>query len=196
MIMDETNSNNYVVVTHINLNKQGIANSDLAQYIQYLNKGFYLDQNDTIRGMDAFRTEFKYELSKEAVSEDEEEEEEIIPHNQRNNMFGRRGGRPQSQSPPRTQGSTRANSTSSMESGNSLINSTRNQSPIGGFTPTTVKQQNQRFQLNLREFLRKARGTPNPQDAPKGTRSINKPQGWIIGCQEPNVNQSNKITHL
>ena len=194
--MTGNGNTDYVVVTHINLNKQGIANSDLAQYIQYLNKGFYLDQNDTIRGMDAFRTEFKYELSKEAVSEDEEEEEEIIPHNQRNNMFGRRGGRPQSQSPPRTQGSTRANSTSSMESGNSLINSTRNQSPIGGFTPTTVKQQNQRFQLNLREFLRKARGTPNPQDAPKGTRSINKPQGWIIGCQEPNVNQSNKITHL
>ena len=55
VIMDETNSNNYVVVTHVNLNKQGLANSDLALYIQYLSKGFYLDQNDVIRGMDAFR---------------------------------------------------------------------------------------------------------------------------------------------
>ena len=32
--MDETNGDKYVVVTHINLNKQGIANSDLALYIQ------------------------------------------------------------------------------------------------------------------------------------------------------------------
>ena len=60
--MAETGSDNYVVVTHVNLNKQGLANSDLALYIQYLSKGFYLDQNDVILGMDAFKTEFRYEL--------------------------------------------------------------------------------------------------------------------------------------
>ena len=44
--------NDYVVVTHINLNKQPLANSDLALYISYLSKGFHLDGNDVIRGMD------------------------------------------------------------------------------------------------------------------------------------------------
>ena len=66
-----------------------VANTDLALYISYLSKGFHLDQNDVIRGMDAYKTEFRYELSKEAVSEDEEEEEELTP---RYNMFARRGG--------------------------------------------------------------------------------------------------------
>ena len=194
--MVETTEDNYVVVTHINLNKQGTANSDLALYLQYLSKGFHLDQNDVIRGMDAFRTEFRYELSHEAVSEDEEEEEELLPHNQRHNVFARRGGRPQSVSPQRPQGDSRAHSTSSMETANSSVNSTRNQSPIGSFAPITIKQQNQQFQLKLRDFLRKAKNNTSPQDAPKGPRPINKPQGWIIGCQEPNVNKSNKITHL
>ena len=137
--------------------------------VSYLSKGVHLDQNDVIRGMDAYKTEFRYELSREAVSEDEEEEEELTP---RYNMFARRGGRPQSVSPQRTPGSSRANSTSSMES----VNSTRNQSPIGSFAPATVKQMNQSFQTNLREFLRKAKNGPNP----KGNKSINKPKGWII----------------
>ena len=133
--MDDINGNNYVVVTHINLNKQGTANSDLALYIQYLSKGFHLDQNDTIRGMDAYRTEFRYELSHEAVSEDEGEEDELLPQSQRHNMFARRGGRPQSVSPQRSQGDSRANSTSSMESQNSATSSIRSQSPIGSFAP-------------------------------------------------------------
>ena len=90
--MDDIESNDYVVVTHINLNKQKTANSDLALYINYLSKGFHLDQNDTIRGMGAYRTEFRYDLSHEAVSEDEEEEDELLPHSQRQDMFARRGG--------------------------------------------------------------------------------------------------------
>ena len=87
--MASTGSDDYVVVTHINLNKQPLANTDLALYISYLSKGFHLDQNDVIRGMDAYKTEFRYELSREAVSEDEEEEEELTPSY---NMFARRGG--------------------------------------------------------------------------------------------------------
>ena len=85
--MASTGSDDYVVVTHINLNKQPLANTDLALYISYLSKGFHLDQNDVIRGMDAYKTEFRYELSRVAVSEDEEEE--LTP---RYNMFARRGG--------------------------------------------------------------------------------------------------------
>ena len=88
--MASTGSDDYVVVTHINLNKQPLANTDLALYISYLSKGFHLDQNDVIRGMDAYKTEFRYELSREAVSEDEEEEEEELTP--RYNMFARRGG--------------------------------------------------------------------------------------------------------
>ena len=42
-------NNDYVVVTQINLNKQGVANSDLALYLSHLAKGFYLDSMDTIR---------------------------------------------------------------------------------------------------------------------------------------------------
>ena len=53
-----TDSRDYVVVTHINLNKQPLANSDLALYISYLSKGFHLDGNDVIKGMDAYKTEF------------------------------------------------------------------------------------------------------------------------------------------
>ena len=89
--MVSTDSDDYVVVTQINLNKQPLANTDLALYISYLSKGFHLDQNDVIRGMDAYKTEFRYELSREAVSEDEEEEEELTPSY---NMFARRGGDP------------------------------------------------------------------------------------------------------
>ena len=88
--MANTCSDDYVVVTNINLNKQPLANMDLALYISYLSKGFHLDQNDVIRGMDAYKTEFRYELSKEAVSEDEEEEELTPSYN----MFARRGGDP------------------------------------------------------------------------------------------------------
>ena len=43
-------NNDYVVVTQINLNKQGVANSDLALYLSHLSKGFSLDSMDTIRG--------------------------------------------------------------------------------------------------------------------------------------------------
>ena len=67
------NKNDYVVVTHINLNKQPLANLDLALYISYLSKGFHLDGNDVIKGMDAYKTEFRYNLSHETVSEDEED---------------------------------------------------------------------------------------------------------------------------
>ena len=42
-------NDNYVVVTQINLNKQPVANSDLALYLAYLNKGFYLDEYDNIK---------------------------------------------------------------------------------------------------------------------------------------------------
>ena len=133
--MDDIESDDYVVVTHINLNKQRTANSDLALYINYLSKGFHLDQNDTIRGMGAYRTEFRYDLSHEAVSEDEEEEDELLPFNQRQDMFARRGGRPQSVSPQRHQGDSRANSSSSMESQYSATSSIRSQSPIGRFAP-------------------------------------------------------------
>ena len=87
--MASPDNDDYVVVTQINVNKQPLANSDLALYIQYLSKGFHLDQNDVIRGMDAFKTEFRYELSREVVSDDDEKEEELTP---RYNMFARRGG--------------------------------------------------------------------------------------------------------
>ena len=50
-----------------------------------------MDQNDVIRGMDAFKTEFRYELSRETVGDDDEEGEELTP---RHNMFARRGGDP------------------------------------------------------------------------------------------------------
>ena len=96
--MTGTDSRDYVVVTHINLNKPSLANSDLALYISYLSKGFHLDQNDVVKGMEAFKTEFRYELSKETVSDDEEEDWD--PGNHTNNMFRRRGDRSMCPIPP------------------------------------------------------------------------------------------------
>ena len=55
----------YIVMSQINLNKQPLANADLALYMSYLSKGFHLDSNDVIRGMDIYKTEFKYKLSHE-----------------------------------------------------------------------------------------------------------------------------------
>ena len=94
--MTGPNSNDYVVVTHINLNKQPLANSDLALYIAYLSKGFHLDGNDVIKGMDAYKTEFCYKLSHEAVSEDEEEDLD----GGRNDLFARMRDRSRSPTPP------------------------------------------------------------------------------------------------
>ena len=155
--------NDFVVVTHINLNKQPLANSDLALYISYLSKGFHLDGNDVIRGMDAYKTEFRYELSKEAVSEDEDED--WTPGDRHNNIFTRRD-RSMSSTPSMASGSSRSSSITSNNSANSVGSN----SPIGRFAPATIKQMNQAFQLNLREFLK------NPGTAPthKGIlRAIN-----------------------
>ena len=177
--MVRTDNDDYVVVTQINVNKQPLANSDLALYISYLSKGFHLDQNDVIRVMEAFKTEFRYELSKEAVSEDEEEDWD--PGNHTNNMFTRRGDRSLSNTPSMASGSSRATSTASTNS----ANSGRSNSSIGHFPPPTVKQMNQTLQVNLRDFLRKARNGLLPQGTTQGNRSPNNPKGWIIACQEP-----------
>ena len=78
---DIDDNNDYVVVSQINLNKQPIANSDLALYISYLAKGFSLDENDVIRGMGIYSTDFKYRLSHEATSDEsssESEDDELL----------------------------------------------------------------------------------------------------------------------
>ena len=67
------NINDYIVLTQINLNKQPQANSDLALYMSYLTKGFYVDRNEVVRGMEPFKTKFEYKLSKEIDTDSEKE---------------------------------------------------------------------------------------------------------------------------
>ena len=141
--------NDYIIATQINLNKQPIANSDLSLYMAYLSRGVYLDDNDNIKGMEIYKTKFKYSLSQEAESEGESSEDDL-----QGSTFNRH--RPRSRSPSNSRSSSRSSDASSMS-----FASGSSRSSLGRFQPLNIKEQNIEFQQNLRKFLNKARQNSN-----------------------------------
>ena len=106
-----TVNNDFIITTQINLNKQPLANSDLALYMSYLSHGIYLDKNDILRGMGPFRTNFKYTLSQEE-SDDDGSDIDLPTHNNNPLNMGHNRSR-----------STSESSNSSSASGHSLHSS-------------------------------------------------------------------------
>ena len=146
--------NDYIIATQINLNKQPIANSDLSLYMAHLSRGLYLDENDNIKGMEIYKTKFKYSLSQEAESEGESSEDDF-----QGSTFNRHRSR--SRSPP-----SRSSSRSS-DASNTSFASGSSRSSLGQFQPLTIKEQNIEFQQNLRKFLNKARQNSNNNNKQK-----------------------------
>ena len=119
--------NDYIIATQINLNKQPIANSDLSLYMAHLSRGLYLDENDNIKGMEIYKTKFKYSLSQEAESEGESSEDDF-----QGSTFNRHRSR--SRSPP-----SRSSSRSS-DAPNMSFASGSSRSSLGQFQPLTIKE--------------------------------------------------------
>ena len=186
-----TVNNDFIITTQINLNKQPLANSDLALYMSYLSHGIYLDKNDILRGMGPFRTNFKYTLSQEE-SDDDGSDIDLPTHNNNPLNMGHNRSRSTSES-----SNSSSASGHSLHSSNSSLGSyqSSSHSSIGRFRPANIKEQNLEFQQNLRKFLNKARQNSNPRKQGENKRNKNKPKGWVIACQEPNYNNG-KLTHL
>ena len=146
----------YVVACQINTHKSALCNHDASLYLKYLTRHFHLSEYNTPKGLEPFKTTFKYKLSHELGPEwgQAAVDPNLLPDDPLILGRNRNGNLNDVDSDPE------------IDPAETSAHSDLNDDSIGSFqllddqpslSPDEIKKRNKQFQVELREFLKKAR---------------------------------------